>query len=177
MRRLGISPPPPALIVGVIALVAALAGTAVAERAGTSAKAVTKKKAKSIANDQIDARLPWGSEEIADGAVTNGKLADGAVTTAKIGAGAVRASKLGTITVRQSSPETSLAAGTGDRASVSCNAGERIISGGVSGPLPNEVGWAIYSSQPLANGWEAGAFNNTTGTEGFRAYALCLQAG
>jgi hypothetical protein len=54
MRRLMHSRPSPALIVAVVALVAALAGTAVAEQATTS---VSKKKTKRIANKQIDKRL------------------------------------------------------------------------------------------------------------------------
>lgn len=185
MRRLHLSQPSPALIVGVIALVAALAGTAVAEQATTSAKAVTKKKAKSIANDQIDARLPWGSDDIADGAVTNGKLADGGVstgkladgaaTTAKLAAGAVRASKLGTIRVEVETVQ--IANNTGDSVTATCDPGERMISGGAGGPAPNTVGWALYGSEPDGNGWRARAFNTTGSSDGLDARALCLQAG
>ncbi len=70
-----LSRPSPALVVAVMALVAALAGTAVAEQATT---AVSKKKTKKIANKQankqIDKRLPFESDDIADGAITNQKL-------------------------------------------------------------------------------------------------------
>jgi hypothetical protein len=63
MDRIKSARPSPAIIVAVLALVAALAGTAVAEQATTSAKKpVTKKKARTIAkkqaNKQIDNRLP-----------------------------------------------------------------------------------------------------------------------
>src|SRR5262245_13581364 len=58
MRHLIARRPSPALFVAVIALVAALAGTAVAEQATISAKAVTKKKAKKIANKEIVKAAP-----------------------------------------------------------------------------------------------------------------------
>ena len=85
--------PSPAILVAIVALVAALAGTAVAEEATTSAKPVTKKKVKKIArkqaNKQIDKRLPWQTDDIADGAVSSAKLADGAVNGAKVQNGAL----------------------------------------------------------------------------------------
>jgi hypothetical protein len=52
------SRPSPAIVVAIVALVAALAGTAVAEGATTSAKPVTKKKAKKIARKQINKLAP-----------------------------------------------------------------------------------------------------------------------
>jgi len=57
------SRPSPAIVVAVLALVAAFAGTAVAEEATTSAKPVTKKKAKKIANKEIDKRFPIGGDD------------------------------------------------------------------------------------------------------------------
>jgi hypothetical protein len=72
----------PALIVAVLALIAALAGTALAgPGAGTSA--ITKAKVKKVANKQINKRLPWKTGDIADAAVTTPKIADGAVTSGK----------------------------------------------------------------------------------------------
>ena len=76
MRRINFSPPPAALIVSVLALVAALVGTAVAQ---PSAKKVTTKKVKKIANQEIEKRLPLTTNDLSDGAVTTGKLAAGAV--------------------------------------------------------------------------------------------------
>lgn len=71
--------PSPAIVVAVIALVAALAGTAIAADplATTSAKKPTKKEVKKIADKRIDKRLPVGTEDIGDGAVTEEKLANG----------------------------------------------------------------------------------------------------
>lgn len=54
----------PALIVAVLALVAAVAGTAVAEEATTSAKPVTKTKAKKIAKKEVDKKFPIGVGDI-----------------------------------------------------------------------------------------------------------------
>ena len=79
--------PSPALVVAIIALVAALAGTAVAEEASISAKPVTKKKVKKIANTQIDKRFPIGTDQIADGAVNSSKVEDGSLNAADVAAG------------------------------------------------------------------------------------------
>src|SRR5262249_55677817 len=91
MRRIHFSPPPAALIVGVTAPVAALVGTAVAQ---PSAKKVTTKKVKKIANQEIDKRLPWTTNDLSDGAVTSGKLASDAVTSGKIAEDAVTSGKI-----------------------------------------------------------------------------------
>ncbi len=88
------SRPSPALIVSVVALVAALAGTAVAANPTATSSAINKKKVKKIANKQIDKRLPWGTGDIAGGAVTTDKLADGAVAREKIAGGAVAREKI-----------------------------------------------------------------------------------
>ena len=58
MRRMMRAGPSPAMVVAILALVAALAGTAVAEEATTSAKKpVTKKKVKKIATKQADKEI------------------------------------------------------------------------------------------------------------------------
>jgi hypothetical protein len=88
------SRPSPALIVSIVALVAALAGTAVAANPTATSSAINKKKVKKIANTQIDKRLPWGTADIADRAVTSEKLADGAVAREKIAGGAVNNAKV-----------------------------------------------------------------------------------
>jgi hypothetical protein len=96
MKKVSLKRPSPALVVAVLALVAALAGSAVAADpfATTAAKKVTKKKVKKIANKQIEKRLPWGTEDIGDGAVTTEKIDDDAVTSGKIARGAVRTGKI-----------------------------------------------------------------------------------
>jgi hypothetical protein len=67
MRRLKHARPSPALLVAIVALVGALAGTAVAEQATTS---VSKKKTKKIARNQatkvLDEALPIGSGELGE---------------------------------------------------------------------------------------------------------------
>lgn len=89
--------PSPAIAVAVMALVAALAGTAIAADpiATTSAKKLTKKKVKKIADRRIDKRFPLGADDIADGAVGPPKLADGAVGSPKLADGAVTNPKIG----------------------------------------------------------------------------------
>lgn len=93
MRRISSFAPSPALVVAVLALVAAVVGTAIAGP-NASDRAISKSKVKKIANKQIDKRLPLGSAALADGAVTSSKLADGGVTSGKLADGGVTSSKL-----------------------------------------------------------------------------------
>jgi hypothetical protein len=58
--------PSPAIIVAIAALVAALAGTAVAANPDATTSALTKKKVKKIANKQIDKAAPGLSVASAD---------------------------------------------------------------------------------------------------------------
>jgi hypothetical protein len=76
----------PTILVAIFALVAALAGTAVAEKATTARldkkeKKKVKKIARKQANKQINKRLPWGTDDIADGAVNAAKVQNGALGT------------------------------------------------------------------------------------------------
>ena len=64
MRRTMRARPSPAIVVAILALVAALAGTAVAEQATTSKqKPVTKKKVKKIAKKQVNKLAPGIAQE------------------------------------------------------------------------------------------------------------------
>jgi hypothetical protein len=94
LRGIRPSRPSPAIVVAIVALVAAIAGTAVAEVATTARldkkeKKKVKKIARKQANKQIDARLPFGTDDIADGAVSGAKIANGAVNAAKVQNGAL----------------------------------------------------------------------------------------
>jgi hypothetical protein len=86
LRGIRPSRPSPAIVVAIVALVAAIAGTAVAEVATTARldkkeKKKVKKIARKQANMQIDARLPLGTDDIADGAVNAAKVQNGALGT------------------------------------------------------------------------------------------------
>jgi len=160
MTRLRRSRPSPALIVAVVALVAALAGTAVAADplATTSvSKKKTKKIAKKQANKAVDAF---------------------ATATFPIGA-----SELATITERTDSTDIPVTTGgviSKDTATANCETGERVISGGWSTEL-EIVGMATdkaaiaYEDKRTDNGWEASAGNlATTSTNELTAHAYCL---
>lgn len=62
-KRIVSARPSPALVVAVLALVAAVAGTAIAGP-GASTSAITKSKVKKIANKQIDKRLPLTGADV-----------------------------------------------------------------------------------------------------------------
>jgi hypothetical protein len=96
--------PSPAILVAGLALVAALAGTAVAGP-GASTSKVTKSKVKKIANKQIDKRLPWETADIAPDAVTSGKIAPDAVTSGKIAPDAVTSGKIADASVNSAKVE------------------------------------------------------------------------
>lgn len=80
MRRLRTTVPSPATVVAVLALVAALTGTAVAER-GATAGAFSKKKAKKIAARQVKKLAPTlsvaNAETAGDAKKLGGKSASG----------------------------------------------------------------------------------------------------
>jgi hypothetical protein len=104
MTRIRDSRPSPAIIVAVLVLVAALAGTAVAEEASTSAKPVTKKKVKKIAKKQINKLAPGLSVAHADTAdsATRADTADNATnatnaTNANTATNAINAANANTV--------------------------------------------------------------------------------
>ncbi len=74
MSRIKHARPSPAILVAVIALVAALGGSAVAEVATTSLSKKEKKQTKKIAKKQVNKKLPIESKNLADGAVDGSKL-------------------------------------------------------------------------------------------------------
>jgi hypothetical protein len=134
-----------------VALVGALAGTAVAEEVTTSAKPVTKKKAKKIAKKQVNKVLPIGAEN------------------------------LGTIVERTDSENLAPATGgvaTEETLTVSCQTGEKVISGGWSTELVDNGVTRValpVSDKRSDNGWEASAANlSTTQPNELTVYAYCL---
>jgi hypothetical protein len=158
MSSLRRSRPSPAIVVAVVALVAALAGTAVAADplATTSvSKKKTKKIAKKQANKAVDAfaaaTFPIGGAELATieertASETLAPLAD------------------------PLNPET---------ATANCQTGERVISGGWTTEL-EQVGTDARVALPFEdrrsdNGWQASAINlSSTLTNELTAHAYCL---
>ena len=159
----------PAMIVAIVALIAALAGTAIADP-GASTSKITKSKVKKIANKQINKRLP--------------------IDAAELGAGAVTAPKLGTLTVRDSAPTTVPADGApgnglsqARNAEVSCNAGEVALGGGVRDVEPEvdgaQAGLTVYGeryvvTQGRPTGIRARVGNDFPSDITFRVEVLCL---
>lgn len=146
MKRFRLSP---ALVIAVMALVAALAGSAVAQQATTSAKPVTKKKVKKIskkqANKAVDAALPIGASEL--GSITE-------------------TSETSTATV---APPIS--------ATATCPDGTKVLSGGYSAsPLTLAgSGTIVHKSKKSDNGWTAEGMAIAPG-DSITAHAYCLSA-
>jgi hypothetical protein len=124
-----ISRPSPAILVAVIALVAAFAGTAIAGP-GASTSAVDKSDVKRIAtkkaNKAVNAAFP--------------------VTSAKLGT-------INTRTQTQTLPPTGFA---GTDVTANCQTGEKAISGGVNAPTGDVL---VGSSHKQGEGWLARLFN------------------
>lgn len=99
MKKIQGRRPSPGTVLAIVALIAALAGTAdAARKIGTKQlknNAVTTKKIKkkAVTGSKLADRAV-SSEKLADGAVTGGKLANGAVTGGKLADGEVTGAKL-----------------------------------------------------------------------------------
>lgn len=158
-----ISRPSPALIVAVVALVAALAGTAIADP-GASTSKITKSKVKKIANKQINKRLPWKTNDIADNAVTTGKIANDAVTAPKLAA------------INTRSVTISVASGTYGEATADCQPGERVISGGAQwdNAASSEFTPILESHRTASNGWYIRVQNAFGTARNLTVEAYCL---
>jgi hypothetical protein len=167
MRRIWSSLPSPALVVAVVALVAALAGSAVAASplVTSSAKPVTKKKVKKIAKKV---------------AKKQAKKAVNAFEEEKFPIGA---SDLAAIIERSESESIGPSPGgviTTETATADCQTGERVISGGWSTELQiagatTDKAALIFEDQRSDNGWEASAGNlSSTETNELTAHAYCL---
>jgi hypothetical protein len=159
MSSLKRSGPSPALIVAVVALVAALAGTAVAADP-LATTSVSKKKTKKIAKKQAN------------------KAVDAFATATFPISGA----ELAAIEERTASETIAVSAGgnvSKETATANCQTGERVISGGWSTELNiaggvNQAALA-YEDKRSDNGWEASAGNlSTTTTNELTAHAYCL---
>jgi hypothetical protein len=140
--------PSPAIIVAVLALVAALGGTAVAEQATTSiTKKKTKKIAKRVANKQIALTLPIGSGELAT-------IEERSETFQ------VAANSTVDQTVNCNQDETVISGG----------------SRWDNFPGQAFVGITQVDKRE-GNGWRAGGRNFTGATQPFTVYAYCLSTG
>jgi hypothetical protein len=144
--------PSPALLVAVVALVAALAGTAVAGP-GASSSAITKAKVKKVANKQINKRLPWEAADIAPNAIHSEELA-----------------AINTRSQTQALPPTGFA---GTEVTANCQAGEDLISGGVNAPNGDVL---MGSSHKEGEGWRARLFNFGGAPVNATVEAYCLSA-
>ena len=149
----------------VLALVVGIAGSATAgPDAFTSiSKSKTKKIANKQAKKQINKQTPWGTDDIADGAISSSKLSDEAV----------KADELGEITkVEETSPP---AAVPQINATADCPGDTKVTSGGfkVTGIDPNDPPIPT-GDQRSNNGWATTAIAQNAG-DTVTAYAYCLE--
>ena len=164
MKRFQVSPPSPAMIVAIVALIAALGG---------SAYAATKVGTKQLKKNAVS------TLKIKNDAVTAAKIANNAVTGAKIANGAVG------VVMRQG-PDTTVSANNFAKAEVSCNPGERATGGGVfnesnvssvfvtsSYPTPNPTTRPPTGNGQTPTGWRVWVRDTSGGQQIVNAYVIC----
>jgi hypothetical protein len=169
MDRLSQVRPSPALLVAIVALVAALVGTAVAGVATTSRldrkeKQQVRKIARKLANQQITRRAL--------------KLSVAAAGTAN---SALTAAQLGSVTVERVTG--SIEDEQGGSVDAFCPAGKQAIGGGgraddnkepkLLASRPTRAGGEPPSNGESFTGWRVSAFNDTGETIQPEAWAIC----
>ncbi|MGH2989635.1 MAG: hypothetical protein ACRDMA_07190, partial [Solirubrobacterales bacterium] len=140
--------PSPALIVAIVALVAALAGTAVAADPVASTS-VTKKKtkqiAKRIAKKEAGKLLPVGSDELAE--------------------------------IVEHTEILQIPANSHQGLTVPCDSGQSIVSGGWRYLHQGVGNVEARSDHREGNGWHASGWNGTNSSKEFRIHAYCITSG
>jgi hypothetical protein len=156
-RRFGL--PSPAMIVGVVAVVLALGGSATA----------------------LNGTRTVQDNDLKTNSVTARAIRADAVREAEIQAGAVQDTELGTIVSRKDT--TAIPDGGSGRADVQCDAGERMIGGGgnTQQSSPDAIYHGDNPTNPVNgttfNTWEAHASNaaGNLATVDVNVWAICLQ--
>jgi hypothetical protein len=159
--------PSPAMIVAALALVAALAGTAVAGSgndastsiSGSQTKKIAKQQGKKQAKKQIKKLLPISSEDLGEGSAV--------------------AAKLGSIS-QVTGPATPVPpTGATVTSTATCPVGSKVLGGGSS---TNESAFTPHliltvGNKRSNNGWSASGYDLlAAGTGTMTAYAYCLEA-
>jgi hypothetical protein len=161
--------PSPAIIVAIVALVAAVAGTAVAGPDATTS--VSKKKTKQIAKKQVNKLAPG----IANDEIT--KRAPGLSV-----ASAVTANRLANVTVQRE--DATVVDNTANGIIVECPAGQQVISGGVitgandtyiTNSVPANAVVGDLNDGETFSAWRGFVVNQTggSGDHPFTVYAVC----
>jgi hypothetical protein len=162
--------PSPAILVAMLALVAAIAGPAVAGQ-DASTSAITQKKIKQIVTKQIKKLAPGLSVASAD-TLDNLNSTDFRRSNEVIGA-----NDLGTITQR-STLSADIAPGAQGSAAAQCNAGEQFLSGGndVAASMGGDVDVSVVASRRESpNGWRVFVENEGTGNAVVNTHVYCLE--
>ena len=177
-------PPSAGVVLGTIALVVALGGTATAALPGNNqvfsadirnGQVKTQDirnghvRAQDIRNGQITAA------HVRDGAVQHEEIIAGAVRSVELRNGGVQAPDMGEIAERTNS--VSIPAGGTDSVEAECNVGEIAISGGGVWLGPAVSGLELSSSyRRSATSWEVIGHNSTGIARTIEAQVYCLEA-
>lgn len=166
------------MIVAVVALVAAVAGTAIAVP-GPARKLDTKerKAIAMIARKQANKAISSKASGLSVKSAKTANSATTAATATSIAAGSVKAGSFGPINVRTN--EVMIPNNSGNNVQVDCQPDERLLSGGTATSGVGAVdGWKLIRSGPLPNSnpisWDAAAHNSTGSAGTLIVKAVCL---
>lgn len=193
MSKLKAKRPSAGAVLGTLALIVALAGSAEAVsnhtivRKGDIAKgAVTAKAlAAGAVHPKALAKGAVSAAALRKGAVTATALAPDAVSAAAIAPGSVYGGSLGPVSVHSAgivdldSNPANIEWTTSSSVTALCGAGERLLSGGVVFTNPGNKEVAVISSVPFVNGeqngWVGRITTNSGGTAAAEVQAFCLK--
>jgi len=183
VRRLRQSRPSPALLIAIVALIAALAGTAIAADPVANTSALTKKKVKKIVKKQINKLAPGLSVANADNA-TNAGNAQNAENSNQLGGVAADAYLRNVEIVTAQSASNS----SNKSVTATCPAGKVLVGGGArerTGLLAPSATVAIVASgpshpilgSPSNTAWTATGEEYAPDPDNWRilAYAICAE--
>jgi hypothetical protein len=185
--------PAPGTVLGLLALIVALLGTAnassnhiIVRRGDIAPGAVTAKAiAKGAVTSKKLAKGAVHARALKPGAVTSGALAADAVTASALAPGSVYGGALGSVTtygthisdVDEAPHNGEWTASNGEVAK--CAPGERLLTGGIVFTNPGNRQVGVIESLPLSNSGENGVIGRITSDSGGSAaaevQAICLK--
>jgi hypothetical protein len=182
MRRITVSLPSPAMVVALIALVAALGGSAYAAKKISSTQirtgAVGARAVKNRSLTSLDIRKDsLGGATVREERLNSSKIDVRKLRTVpranSVPKNSIGASDLGAVTRRFGGAAT-VTNGAVGRATADCKKGELVLGGGGRWVVP-VAGQSIQSSYAESDsGWTATGFNASGAPRQFQAFAMCL---
>jgi hypothetical protein len=142
-----------------------------------------------ISFSSVYAGIPWGTDDIADDAITSDKIKNKQVKNADIRGNTIKSGKIrdgtitsadiapGTLAVTQRSETRTMSPGSVAFFTVPCLSGEQPTGGGWHFKGPAKTKARIIDSNPSSNGWFVQSLldNSASGNVDFTGYVECIR--